>query len=95
VWLADAWGIEQPLGVSGDVHQHRWHLLVAGDELPDPHRRRLAATDPIAGGWTLRVLLDGRPSGPVPDVACGASPAYDLRATGGRVVSITVEPPRA
>jgi hypothetical protein len=89
-WLSEAWSIDAPVGVSGDVHQQRWHLRVAGAELPDPYGHRIASHPPTAGRWDLDALLTGRPVGPLPNVSSGASPAYDLRTTGGSVASITV-----
>jgi hypothetical protein len=89
-WLSEVWLIAAPVGVSGDVHQHRWHLCVAGAELPDPHGERIASHTPTAGRWDLDAVLVDRPRGPLPAVSSGASPAYDLEVTGGEVASVTV-----
>jgi hypothetical protein len=90
--LARLWGIDRPVAVSTDVHQHSWWLLVAGEPLPDPYGPRIAAESPRAGAWTLRIELDGRPSGPLPGVVCGASPAYDVNERGGQVVAVEIVP---
>ena len=90
-WLSEMWQIEAPVAVSGDVHQRRWRLMIAGDELPDPDGRRIASAPVTAGRWEIGAVLAGRPPGPLPDVVSGASPAYDLLATGGHVVSVSVE----
>jgi hypothetical protein len=90
-WLIEMWRIDAPVAVSGDVHQQRWHLRVGGPELPDPFNRRIVSTLVTAGRWQIDVVLSGRPPGPLPDVVSGASPAYDLIATGGWVSSLSVE----
>jgi hypothetical protein len=90
-WLSEMWQIEAPVAVSGDVHQRRWRLMIAGAELPDPNGRRIASAPVTAGRWEIGAVLAGRPAGPLPGVVSGASPAYDLLATGGQVVSVSVE----
>lgn len=88
--LADAWALERPVALSGDVHQRTWHVEEAVAELPDPYARRVA-TEPIrAGRWDLRPELADRPPGPLPSVVAGASPAYDVREHGGEVLRLTV-----
>jgi hypothetical protein len=89
-WLSKAWRIVAPVAVSGDAHQHRWHLCVSGAELPDPHGRRIVSHTPTAGRWDVDPVLAGRPPGPLPGVSSGASPAYDLLATGGSVATIEI-----
>lgn len=89
-WLSEAWWIVAPVAVSGDVHQVRWHLRVAGAELADPHGRRIASYTPSAGRWDVDPVLTGRPPGPFPRVSSGASPAYDLLAAGGSVATIEI-----
>lgn len=89
-WLSEAWWIVAPVAVSGDVHQHRWHLCVTGAELPDPNGRRIDSHTPTAGRWDVDPVLTGRPQGPLPGVSSGASPAYDLVATGGSVGTIEI-----
>ena len=90
--LCGAWGIEGPVAVSGDVHQHSWSVLVAGDELPDPHGSRIASAPLTAGRWQLVPRLAQRPAGELPGVSSGASPAYDIHERGGEVVSIEIRP---
>jgi hypothetical protein len=90
-WLSEMWQIEAPVAVSGDVHQRRWRLMISGAELPDPNGRRIASRPVTAGRWEIGAVLAGRPSGALPGVVSGASPAYDLLATGGHVVSVSVE----
>jgi hypothetical protein len=90
--LCTALGIERPVAVSPDVHQHTWSVLVAGDELPDPHGLRIASAPLTAGRWQIVPRLAQRPSGELPGVASGASPAYDIRERGGTVVSIEIAP---
>lgn len=92
--LCGEWGIERPVAVSGDVHQRTWSILVAGDELPDPHGRRIASAPFTAGRWQVVPRLAERPPGELPDVVSGASPAYDVRERGGAVVAIEIAPIR-
>lgn len=89
--IADVLAIEEPIAVSGDVHQTRWHMAVAGSAVDDPYGRRFVAEDVVVGCWALVAQLDGRPPGEVPEVRAGASPAYDLRKRGAVVVSLAVE----
>jgi hypothetical protein len=95
--LCAAWGLEKPVAVSGDVHQHTWSILVAGEELGDPHGRRIASRPFTAGRWHVVPRLGGRPAGELPGVSSGASPAYDVLECGGVVRSIEIAPirPRA
>lgn len=88
--LCEAWGIARPVAVSGDVHQSRWSVLMAGDELPDPYARRISARPLTAGRWDVNINLTARPAGDLPDVVCGASPAYDIVERGGAVRAIEV-----
>lgn len=90
--LCSAWGMRRPVAVSPDVHQSTWAVLVAGDELPDPHGRRIASAPFTAGRWQIVPYLAQRPAGGLPGVASGASPAYDIRERGGLVTSIEVRP---
>jgi GNAT superfamily N-acetyltransferase len=91
--LCEAWAIDRPVAVSPDVHQRTWQLLVAGEVLPDPYApRRIAAHSITAGRWEVAAYLSARPSGELPGVVSGASPAYDVRERGGTVRSIEISP---
>lgn len=83
-------GLQRPVGVSGDVHQHRWEVLVAGAPVPDPHAHRILVEPLRLGHWALRPLLAGRPAGALPQRVAGASPAYDVVAGSGSVVRLQV-----
>lgn len=89
--LADAWELDEPIAVSGDVHQARWRIAVRGRASSDTKGRHIEAKDIVVGCWTVTPLIDGRPRGDLPDVSAGASPAYNLREHGGVVRSIIVE----
>lgn len=91
VVLADAWEIEGPIAVSGDVNQATWRMAVRGGELLEPHGRRVVAEDVVMGCWAVTARLNGRPRGDLPDVSAGASPVYDLRECREVVRSISVE----
>jgi hypothetical protein len=88
--LCAAWGVERSVAVSPDVHQRTWWILVAGDELPDPHGTRIASERIAAGRWEIVPALAARPDGELPGVVSGASPAYDVRERGGVVRSIEI-----
>jgi hypothetical protein len=93
--LASLWGIGRPVAVSGDVHQQSWWLMVGGDPIPDEYGPRIAASDLRAGRWRLRARLSARPEGPLPGVAAGASPAYDVTERGVVVVELEIVLARA
>jgi hypothetical protein len=90
--LCAAWGIERPIAVSPDVHQTTWCVLAAGEELADPHGRRIASNRITAGRWDILPKLTARPAGESPGVVSGASPAYDLHERRGAVASIEIAP---
>lgn len=92
--VCTALGIDEPVAVSPDVHQHTWWILVAGEELDDPHGRRIAAQRARVGRWEVVPVLSGRPAGDLPGVSSGASPAYDVRESGGSVAAIEIAPVR-
>jgi GNAT superfamily N-acetyltransferase len=88
--LCAAWAIAAPVAVSPDVEQRSWQICVAGEELVDPHARRIAADPITAGRWDVIPYLAARPAGALPGVVSGASPAYDVRERGGAVRSIEI-----
>jgi len=90
--LCAAWAIAHPVAVSPDVEQRTWQILVAGDELPDPYARRIAAQTVIAGRWDVAPYLVARPAGELPGIVSGASPAYDVHERGGAVRWIEIAP---
>lgn len=90
--MCRAWGIVRPVAVSGDVHQSRWQIEVAGEDLPDPFGRRIATRPISAGRWVVRAWLTGRPVGDLPGVTAGASPAYDVAERGGDIRRIEISP---
>jgi hypothetical protein len=90
--LCAAWGIERPVAVSGDVHQRNWQIRNAGDELPDPVNRCIAASPVRVGRWEVELHLTGRPAGPLPAVVAGASPAYDILERSANINRIDVYP---
>jgi hypothetical protein len=90
--LCAAWRISRPVAVSGDVRQRSWRIFIAGEELPDPHSRRIAVTPVTAGRWEVALRLAGRPAGALPDVVAGASPAYDLLDRDAEITRIEVTP---
>jgi hypothetical protein len=90
--LCAAWALARPVAVSPDVHQRTWQILVAGEQLPDPYARRIAAGPVTAGRWEIAPYLAGRPAGELPGVVSGASPAYDVRERGGAVRWIEIAP---
>jgi hypothetical protein len=92
--LCRAWGWARPFAISPDVHQRGWIVALHERELEDPHGRRIATRAPRLGAWQARAQLGGRPQGPLPGVAAGASPAYDLAEQPAAVVRVIFHPPR-
>ncbi len=90
--LCQAWGIARPVAVSSDVHQRRWQIFVAGEDLPDPYQRRIATRTFASGRWDIHLHLATRPSGDLPGEVAGASPAYDVLERGGEIRRIEVSP---
>ena len=90
--LCEAWGIARPVAVSGDVHQRRWQVLLAGEDLGDPYQRRIAARTFATGRWDVHLHLAARPSGDLPRVVAGASPAYDVLERAGQIRRLEVSP---
>jgi len=76
--------------ISGDVHQRGWHLTVRTEDVPDPHRRRIATKTPSYGGWALDVDATARPEGPLPEIAAGASPGYPLASYTAKVQRFSI-----
>lgn len=88
--LCRSWKVPRPVALSADVHQTRWEIQVGGAELPDPHQRRIASAPLVIGCWEVRIHLAGRPTGPLPALVSGASPAYDVVERGGLVTWVEV-----
>jgi hypothetical protein len=76
--------------ISGDVHQHNWHLVVRTEDLPDPHGRRIATKTPSFGGWALEIAATARPEGPLPGISAGASPGYPLGRYTAKVQRLSI-----
>jgi hypothetical protein len=97
VRLAELWGMERPIASSGDVHQVSWSMRAGAAELSEPNYygvRVLMSENPQFGLWEVILHLSGRPPGPLPEATSGASPAYDIRQTGGDVVRIEIRAKR-
>lgn len=89
--LCEAMGWARPYALSGDVSQRRWHIQLWVAYLADPYGSRIQTRRPKAGPWSLTAWLAGRPAGPLPGVAAGASPAYDLATHQASVVALEVQ----
>lgn len=94
-WLMSAWRLDRVYAVATDPHQESWQLARYGQDVADPNGTRIAVIPIVVGNWTVRPRLAGRPAGPLPNVAAGACPAYDISAyrTGpaASVVGIDLE----
>lgn len=88
--LCEAMGWARPYALSGDVEQRRWHIQLWVADLADPYGQRIHTRRPEAGAWSVTAWLAGRPVGPLPGVAAGASPAYDLAMYPASVVALEV-----
>jgi hypothetical protein len=90
-WLMTAWHLDRVYAVATDPHQESWQLARYGHDVADPNGTRIAVIPIVLGNWTVRPRLAGRPAGPLPNVAAGASPAYDISAYAASVVGIDLE----
>jgi hypothetical protein len=91
VVAADAirrFGWRLAFAVSSDTHQQRWHIALFRRDTWIGPPRRIAADTPRMGAWEVRLVLDGRPHGPQPNVFSGTSPAYDVQRYPAQVVAI-------
>lgn len=86
--LCEAMGWARPYALSGDVEQRRWHIQLWEADLADPYGQRIHTRRPEVGPWSVTVWLTGRPTGPLPGVVAGASPAYDLATYSASVTVI-------
>lgn len=89
--LCEAMSWARPYALSGDVSQRRWHFQLWVADLADPYGRRIHTRRPELGPWSVTAWLAGRPAGPLPGVAAGASPAYDLATYPASVVALEVQ----
>lgn len=89
--LCEAMGWAQPYALSADVSQRRWHIQLWVADLADPYGPRIQTRRPEAGPWSVTTWLTGRPAGPLPGVAAGASPAYNLATYQASVVALEVK----
>ena len=89
--VSAALAFARPYGVSWDVHQREWHLVLWQADVPDSYRTRIHTEPPRFGQWKIDFRLSSRPSGDLPGVASGASPAYDLTQASATVHWIMVD----
>jgi len=78
--LCAAMGWARAYAFSPDVHQTLWEVGLWVADLADPYGPRIYTQPPRLGAWRVAARLTGRPPGPLPGVAAGASPAYPLDA---------------
>ena len=88
--LCEAMGWARPYVLSADVEQRRWHVQLWAGNLVDPYAQRIHTRTPEAGLWSVTAWLTGRPTGPLPGVVAGASPAYDLATYPASVAALEV-----
>lgn len=86
-----AYGWNTAYAVSGDVHQQTWSVMLATGQLSPT---RIATEFPHIGGWDVRIMLSARPTGALPTIVAGASPAYDLSQYPATVSAIEFAPHR-
>lgn len=86
--------LEEAYLVSGDTHQASWAIQVKVGDIDDPYQTRIHVTRPVVGPWELRIRVDGRPHGPLPEVVAGASPAYPVAGSDVLVTNVTFSPHR-
>lgn len=88
--LCETMGWARPYALSGDAEQRRWHVQLWVADLADPYGQRIHTRRSEVGAWSVTAWLTGRPAGPLPGVAAGASPAYDLATYPASVITIEV-----
>lgn len=71
-------GWNSPYLVSPDVHQHTWEIQIPKDPLGKVEDNRITTMYPTIGTWLVRATAEARPSGDLPEIVAGASPAYSL-----------------
>lgn len=71
--------------VSGDVKQKIFALQLSKGEVEGSKGKRIAATFPRFGSFRVEARLVARPTGKLPKVSAGASPAYSLDTYQGNV----------
>ncbi len=86
--LSQVMGWARPYISSPVVHQTSWNVRLWKEDVSDPYGPRVHLATPAAGVWIVNAQVDHRPSGRLPGVSAGASPAYDLpRYTGESATS--------
>jgi len=88
--LCAAWGVANPIAISGDVHQSSWHVASLDAPLVSSDPGRWSASPVAFGVWNVKVRLAARPGGPLPSGTVGASPAYDLAGSSASAVALTI-----
>lgn len=71
-------GWNSPYLVSPDVHQNTWEIQLPKDPMGKVEGSRIATKYPQIGSWTVRASVESRPTGELPEIVAGASPAYSL-----------------
>lgn len=76
--FCNAMGWRGCYGVSTDVHQNLWWVMIWNSDIKAQYGKRISVNSPQIDDLTVSVGLSGRPKGKLPNVVAGASPAYDL-----------------
>ena len=71
--------------VSGDVKQKIFAIQLSKGEVEGSKGKRIATTFPRFGSFRVEARLAARPTGKLPKVSAGASPAYNLETYPGSV----------
>ena len=93
--LVAAMGWTRAYAVSSDVHQETWGIVLWKSDVAEDGNfsgPRIGIQDPHVGAWAFMPSLADRPAGPLPKLAAGASPAYDLTAYSAQVTTVEIEP---
>ena len=86
--LARIFTWSRPYAVSGDVRQFTFRVMLHQRDLADPHSPRIATEFPRFGAYRVEAELTQRPTGELPRLQSGASPAYDLAAHSATVTRL-------
>jgi len=81
-------GWNSPYLVSPDVHQNIWEIQIPKNRLGKVEDSRIATTYPKIGSWSVRAAVQSRPTGDLPEIVAGASPAYSLGNYDSAVTSV-------
>jgi len=76
--LANQFGWTGAHAVSGDVHQKSFSIQLSKGELEGSKGKKIKTEFPRFGAFRVEARLTAKPTGKLPKISAGASPAYDV-----------------